>query len=153
MCRIIIILISNWPRTRKFSQLLWAERTVTFGHALRPIFMLWLVKIWLVSSCRKCMQHLETCLLIVEANSVLCQLVMFLTIFFHWMYKIVYRCYQESSVIHVWCLLGFWLRNAPLVKLEIRFRIASPCLMRKRVEKSQAILALLDRIQELHLEW
>ena len=33
-----------------------------------------------------------------------------------------------------------------------RFRF-SPCLMRKRVEKSEAILALLDSFQELHLEW
>ena len=32
------------------------------GHALGPIFMLWLVKIWQVSSCRKFMQHLENCL-------------------------------------------------------------------------------------------
>ena len=27
------------------------------GHALSPIFMLWLVKIWQVSSCAKFMQH------------------------------------------------------------------------------------------------
>ena len=33
-----------------------------------------------------------------------------------------------------------------------RFRF-SPCLMRKRVEKSQAISALLDGFQELHLDW
>ena len=33
-----------------------------------------------------------------------------------------------------------------------RFRF-SPCLMRKRVEKSQAISALLDGFQELHLHW
>ena len=34
------------------------------GHrGLCPIFMLWLVKIWQVSSCGKFMQHLETCLL------------------------------------------------------------------------------------------
>ena len=33
------------------------------GHAQRPIFTLWLVKIWQVSSCRKFMQHLESCLL------------------------------------------------------------------------------------------
>ena len=32
-------------------------------HALRPIFMLWLVKIWQMSICGKFMQHLETCLL------------------------------------------------------------------------------------------
>ena len=33
-----------------------------------------------------------------------------------------------------------------------RFRF-SPCVMDKRVEKSEAILALLDSFQELHLEW
>ena len=35
-----------------------------------------------------------------EADRVLCQLVMLLTVFFHWMYKMKYSCYQESSVIH-----------------------------------------------------
>ena len=30
----------------------------------------------------------------------LCQLVMFWTVFFHWMHKMTYGCYQESSVIH-----------------------------------------------------
>ena len=68
--RTVKILISNWPRTRKFSHffknkggedlfLPWSR----VGHALRPIFMLWLVKIWQVSSCGKFMQHLESCLL------------------------------------------------------------------------------------------
>ena len=37
-----------------------------------------------------------------EADRVLCKLVMFLTVFFHWMYKMKYSCYQESSVIHGW---------------------------------------------------
>ena len=49
------------------------------------------------------------------------------------------------------CLLGFWLRNTSLVKSEMRFRMASfsfcTLLMRKRVEKSEAILALLDSFQ------
>ena len=35
-----------------------------------------------------------------EADRVLCQLVMFLTVFLHWMYKMKFSCYQESSVIH-----------------------------------------------------
>ena len=35
-----------------------------------------------------------------EADRVLCQLVMFLSFFFHWMYKMKFSCYQESSVIH-----------------------------------------------------
>ena len=66
----IRILISNWSRTRKFSQffkstggkdliLPWSR----VGHALCSIFILWLVKIWQVSSCGKIMQHLESCLL------------------------------------------------------------------------------------------
>ena len=33
------------------------------GHALRPIFILWLVKIWQVSLCGRIMQHLESSLL------------------------------------------------------------------------------------------
>ena len=33
------------------------------GHALRPVFILWLVKIWQVSLCGKIMQHLESSLL------------------------------------------------------------------------------------------
>ena len=35
-----------------------------------------------------------------ETDRVLCQLVMFLTVFLHWMYKMKYSCYQETSVIH-----------------------------------------------------
>ena len=62
--------------------------------------MLWLVRIWQVSSCGKYMQHLETCLLIAEADRVLCHLVMFLTVFSYRMYKMKYSCYQDSSVIH-----------------------------------------------------
>ena len=68
--RTIKILISNLPWTRKFSQLFKnTDREDLFlpwprvGYALRPIFMLWLVKIWQVSSCGKFMQRLETCLL------------------------------------------------------------------------------------------
>ena len=61
-----------------------------------------------------------------EADRVLCQLVMFLTVFFHWMYKMKFCCYQESSVIHGWfvyCVFGWEMRR--LSKWEIRFRIAS----------------------------
>ena len=36
------------------------------------------------------------------ADRVLCQLVMSLTVFFHWMYKMKFSCYQEFSVIHGW---------------------------------------------------
>ena len=39
------------------------------------------------------MKHLETCLLIAEAERLLCHLVMFL---------MKYSCFQDSSVIHGW---------------------------------------------------
>ena len=49
--------------------------------------------------------------------------------------------------------IGFLIES----KSEIRFRMASfsfsSRLMRKTVAKSEAILALLDTCQELHLEW
>ena len=67
----------------------------------KPIFMLWLVKIWQVRVMRKIYAAswiLFT--LTAESDRVLCQLVMFLTVFFHWMCKMKFCCYQESSVIH-----------------------------------------------------
>ena len=53
------------------------------------------------------MQHPESCLLIAEADRVLCHLVMFLTVFFDWMYKMKYSCFQDSSFIHVWFV--YWV--------------------------------------------
>ena len=54
-----------------------------------------------------------------EADRVLCQLVMFLTVFFHWMYKMKYSCYQESSVIHGWFVYqGFGWEMRHLSKLS-----------------------------------
>ena len=141
----------------------WLFSLSRVDHALRPIFMLWLVKIWQVSSCGKFMQHLETCLLIAEADRVLCHLGMFLTVFFCWMYKMKYSCYQDSSVIHGWfvyCAFG-WEIHSLSKSLEILFRMGSfsqmslltcPCSRRKRVEKYQAILASLDGLQEQHLD-
>ena len=73
-----------------------------FAQAKSIHSMLWLVNIWQVSSCRKFIQHLETCLLIAEADRVLCHLVMVLTVFFHWMYKIKYSCHREYSTTHGW---------------------------------------------------
>ena len=60
------------------------------------------------------------------ADNVLCQLVMFLTVSFHWMYKMKFSCYQESSVIHGWFIywiFGWEMRH--LSKSETRFRMAS----------------------------
>ena len=125
MCRTIKILVSNWPRTRKFSQLITGKEDSCswlfsprwhVGHALHPIFMVWLVKICQVSSCRKFMQHLETCY------------------FDSWSWQSfvstcdVFNCFYPLNVqneilllsrvfCHSWlvCLLGFWLRITSLV--------------------------------------
>ena len=126
MCRTIKILISNWPRKLKFSQFLqagktcqllltflnkvtrWSRSTSNFyaliGQSLTGEFMR---KIYAPS------WNLFT--LTAEADRVSCPLVLFLTVFFHWVYKMKFSCYQESSVIMLVCSLGFWLSNTSLV--------------------------------------
>ena len=62
-----------------------------------------------------------------EADRVLCQFKMFLSVFFHWMYKMKGSCYQESSVIHG-CWFVYWIFGWGMLRLsksEIWFRIAS----------------------------
>ena len=78
-----------------------------------------------------------------EGDRDLCHLVMFLTVFFFWMYKMKYSCYPDSSIIHGWivyCAFG-WEMHRMAKSLEIRFRMASfsklslftcPCLRCKR---------------------
>ena len=90
------------------------------GHAPRPIFMLWLVKIWQVSSCVKFMQHI---LKVVYFES------------WSWSFESTYdvfnclfpldvqneiqllsRVFSYSSLV---CLLGFcWGMRASLVKAD-----------------------------------
>ena len=70
--------------------------------------------------------------LIAEADRVLCQFVMFLTVFFHWMYKMKHSCYQECSVI--WDFGCEMRRFSQSRKSDFRwhrFRF-SPYSMRKR---------------------
>ena len=63
-----------------------------------------------------------------------------------------FSCYQESSVIHgqfVYRVFAEKYVACQSRKSDFgwhRFRF-SPCLMRKRVEKSEAIFALLDSFQ------
>ena len=68
------------------------------------------------------------------------QLVMFLTVFFHWMYKMnTASCYQDSSVLHGWFV--YWIYGWEMRRLSksSKFNLVrhcfrfSPCLMRKRV--------------------
>ena len=84
-------------------------------------------KIWLWRSVRPPVHTLhvnlcQTCLLIAEAVRVLCHLVMFLTVFFYWMYKMKYSCYQDSSVIHGLFLALFgWEMHCLSKSLEPNF--------------------------------
>ena len=95
--RTVKILISDWPWTRNSASffnntggedlfLPWSR----VGHALCPTFMLWLLKIWQVS--------------------------LLLTILFHWMYKMNYSCYQESSVLHGWFV--YWVFGRKMRRLS-----------------------------------
>ena len=112
----IKILISNWPRTRKFTQrrpflttvMGWSRFTSNFyaliGQNLTGEFM---GKIYAAS------WNLFT--LTAEAERVLCQLVMFLTVFFHCIYKMKYSCYQELSVIRDWFV--YWVFGWLIAKI------------------------------------
>ena len=123
----IKILISNWPRKRKFSQLLQAGKTVAFdfphhGHALVTLYVQFLCSDW---SKFDRWGHAE--------NS--CG-IMNLVRFDSWSWQSfvstcdVFNCFSPldikneiqllSGVIsYSWlvCLLGFWLRNTSLVKV------------------------------------
>ena len=111
MYRTIRILISNWPRKLKFSQFLQAGKTC-------QLLLTFLTK---VTRWSRCTSNFYTLIgqnltgefmrkiyaaswnlftLRAKADRVLSQLVMFLTVFFHWKYKVKFSCYQESSVIH-----------------------------------------------------
>ena len=145
-----------------------ARKTVAYdfsrhGHALVTLYVQFLPM--LISQnltaefMRKVYADLETCLPMVEADRVLFRhLVMFLTVFFHWMYKMKYRRYQDSSVLHGWFV--YWdfgwemrrLSKSSGIRIKWHSFRFSPCLISKRVEKSQAILVLLDDFQELHLD-
>ena len=88
-------------------------------------------------------------ILTAEADRVLCQIGMFLTVFFHWMYKMKYSCHK-----FIGCLVD---KCATCQSRESNFgwhHFCFPlCSMWKRVKRSQAILALLDSFQEQHSQW
>ena len=64
--RMIILSCLGLESSTSFYMLLIFCSIITRSSRLRPIFMLWLVEIWQVSSCRKFMEHLETCFQMTE---------------------------------------------------------------------------------------
>ena len=93
------------------------------GHAQHPIFMLWLVKIWQVSSC----VNLCSILKVVYFDSWSWQSLESTCDVFNCLFpldlqneiQLLSRVFSYSWLV---CLLGFWLRNASL-----------PCWMRTRI--------------------
>ena len=77
-----LTMVTRWSRsTSNFNALIGQNLT---GEFMRKIY----AASWILLT------------LTAEADRVLSQHVMFLTVFFHWMYKMKFSCYQESSVIH-----------------------------------------------------
>ena len=121
MCRTVKILMSNRLRTR-----IKAGKTVAFdvshhGHALVTLYVQFLCSDWSkfdrwVHAENLC-SILKLFTLTGEADKVLCQLVTFLTVFFYWIYKMKFSWSRVFCYLWLVCLLGFWFRNASLVKL------------------------------------
>ena len=152
MCCTIKILISNWPRRQKFSQLLQAGKTVAFDfshhvrhhvHALVTLYVQFLCSDWSKFDRWVHVENLCTSWILftltAEADTVL------------WCFNCLFPLDVQNEIQLLSGVICYsWL-------VCIGFRMASfsfsPCLMRKRVAKSEPILALLDTFQELHLEW
>ena len=169
MCRTIKILISNWPRTRKFSQLLQAGKTVAFhfshhGHALVTLYVQFLCSDWSKFDRRVHAENLCSVLKLVYFDSWSWQSFVSTCDVFNRLspldvqneIQVLSRVFCYSWLV---CLVVFWLRDASLVKVEnpisgaIVFVFHLGWCVLSRVRKSQAILALLHSFQELHLEW
>ena len=126
MCRTIKLLISNWPRTRKFSQLFPAGMSCFLlfspwsrvGHALRWVFMLWLVKIWQVSSCGNLCSILNlVCFGSWSWQSFVSTCDVFNRLFPLDVQNEIQLLSGVSCYSWLVCLLDFWLRNTSLVKV------------------------------------
>ena len=106
MCRTINILISNWPRTRKFSQLLRAGKTVAFDfshhvHVLVTLHVQFLCSDWSKFDRWVHAENLCSILNLAYFDSSSWQsFVSTRDVFNCHFYKMTYSCYQESSGIH-----------------------------------------------------
>ena len=131
MSRTFKILISNWFRTRKFNRLFHAGMAVAkFYFSHHTVVTRWslstsnfyaLIGQNLTGEFTRKIYAASWILftLTAEADRVLCQLVMFLTVFFHWMHKMKFMQLLSRLFCNSWlvCLLRFLLTNAPLVKV------------------------------------
>ena len=168
MSRTFKILISNWPRRRKFNRLWHAAKAIAFDfshhtHALITLYVQFLCSDWskfdrwvhaasgnlltdswswqsFVSSC-----DVLNCLFLLDVQNEI-------------------GGYQDCSIIHGWFVYcAFcWQMHRLSKSLEIRFRMASfsklslltcPCLRRKEGWKVSSHPGTLDDLQKQHLDW
>ena len=127
MCHTIKIMISNWPRTQKFSQLLQAGKTVAFdfshhGHALVTLYVQFLCSDWSKFDRWVHAKNLCSILNLVYFDSWSWQSFVPTYDVFNCLFALdVQNEIQLLSGVfcHSWlvCLVGFWLRNTSLVKV------------------------------------
>ena len=126
MCRTIKILISNWPRTRKFSQLLQGEKTVAFDfslhcHAFVTLYVHFLCSDWSKFDRWVHAENLCSILNLVYFDSWSWQSFVSTCDVFNCLFPMDVQNEIQllSGVFYSWlvCLLGFWLRNTTLVQV------------------------------------
>ena len=127
MCYTIKILIANWPRTQKFSQLLQARKTVGFdfshhGHALVTLYVQFLCSDWSKFNRWVHAENLCSILNLVYFNSWSWQCFVSTCDVLNCLFPLdVQNEIQLLSGVfcYSWlvCLLGFLLRNTLLVKV------------------------------------
>ena len=157
MRRTIKILISNWSRTQKFSQLFQAAISAfdfaRHGHALVKLYVQFLCSDWSKFDRWVDAENLCSILKVVYFDSWSWQSFVSTCDVFNCLFpldvqneiQLLSRVFCYSWLV---CLLGFWLRNTSLVKvgnpisdgIVFVFHLAW-CV--KRVVKSEAILAYL----------
>ena len=94
------------------------KRNVQKPSQLFNLRMLWLVKTWQVSSCGKCMQHLESCLVWqLKRRSFVSTCDVFNCLFPLDLQNENQKLSGVSCYSWLVCLLGCWLRNTSLVKV------------------------------------
>ena len=124
LSRTIKILISNWPRTRKFSQLLQTGKTVAFdfshhGHALVTLYVQFLCSDWSKFDRWVHAENLFSILNLVYFDSWSWQSFLSTCDVFNCLFPLDVQ--NEIQLLSgVFCsswLVGFWLRNTSLVKV------------------------------------
>ena len=125
--RTIKILISKWPRTRKFSQLFkntGGGKIFSYdSHTLVTLYVQFLCSDYSKFDRWVHAENLCSILKLVYFDS--WNWHSFVSACDVWMYKMKYSCFQKSSVIHGWFVywvFGWEVRR--LSKSEIRFRMA-----------------------------